>query len=125
MNEIFVVGHRNPDTDSIVSAMAYAALRNALGDREYAAARLGQVSDETRRMLDRFHFDAPRFVKNVRTQVQDLDYDTPPALSGAVTVTVDCSGVKSHCRVKLRFSCAMWNVTSASILAVAMRPYCS
>ena len=33
MNEIFVVGHRNPDTDSIVAAMSYAALRNALGDR--------------------------------------------------------------------------------------------
>ena len=86
MNEIFVVGHRNPDTDSIVSAMAYAALRNALGDREYVAARLGQVSDETRRMLDRFHFNSPRFVKNVRTQVQDLEFDTPPALHASVTM---------------------------------------
>ena len=86
MNEIFVVGHRNPDTDSIVAAMSYAALRNALGDREYVAARLGQVSDETRRMLDRFHFNAPRFVKNVRTQVQDLDFDTPPALHASVTM---------------------------------------
>ncbi len=86
MNEIFVVGHRNPDTDSIVSAMAYAALRNALGDRDYVAARLGQVSDETRRMLDRFHFNAPRFIKNVRTQVQDLDFDTPPALHANVTM---------------------------------------
>ena len=35
MNEIYVIGHHNPDTDSIVSAMAYAALRNALGDRNY------------------------------------------------------------------------------------------
>ena len=35
MNEIYVTGHRNPDTDSIVSAMAYAALKNALGQREY------------------------------------------------------------------------------------------
>lgn len=86
MNEIFVVGHRNPDTDSIVASMAYAALRNALGDREYVAARLGQVSDETRRMLDRFHFNAPHLVKNVRTQVQDLDYDTPPALNASVTM---------------------------------------
>ena len=41
MDPIYVTGHRNPDTDSIVSAMAYAALRNALGDREYRAARLG------------------------------------------------------------------------------------
>ena len=35
MDTIYVIGHRNPDTDSIVSAMAYAALRNSLGDREY------------------------------------------------------------------------------------------
>ena len=38
MNEIYVTGHRNPDTDSIVAAMAYANLRNALGDRKYKAA---------------------------------------------------------------------------------------
>lgn len=42
MNEIYVVGHRNPDTDSIVAAMSYAALRNALGDRDYVGAYLGQ-----------------------------------------------------------------------------------
>ena len=41
MDPIYVTGHRNPDTDSIVSAMAYAALQNALGNREYVAARLG------------------------------------------------------------------------------------
>ena len=38
MDPIYVTGHRNPDTDSIVAAMAYAALRNAVGDREYEAA---------------------------------------------------------------------------------------
>lgn len=86
MNEIFVVGHRNPDTDSIVSAMSYAALRNALGDREYVPAYLGHISDETQRMLDKFGFAAPRFIKDVRTQVKDLDYDTPPALNSSVTM---------------------------------------
>ena len=40
MDTIYITGHRNPDTDSIVSAMAYAALKNALGDRQYQAARL-------------------------------------------------------------------------------------
>ena len=40
MNEIYVIGPHNPDTDSIVSAMAYAALRNALGDRNYVAAHM-------------------------------------------------------------------------------------
>ena len=56
MDPIYVTGHRNPDTDSIVSAMAYAALQNALGNREYVAARLGHISDETQLVLDRFAF---------------------------------------------------------------------
>ena len=42
MDPIYVCGHRNPDTDSIVSAMAYAALNNALGNHDYVAAMLGQ-----------------------------------------------------------------------------------
>ena len=86
MDKIYVTGHRNPDTDSIVSAMAYAALRNAVGDRQYVAARLGQLSDETRAILSRFGFEAPLHLKNVRTQVLDLDYDQPPILHEAVTV---------------------------------------
>ena len=57
MDPIYVTGHRNPDTDSIVSAMAYAALQNALGNREYVAARLGHISDETQLVLDRFGFE--------------------------------------------------------------------
>lgn len=87
MEKIYVTGHRNPDTDSIVSAMAYAALKNALGDREYQACRLGHVSDETQMVLDRFGFSAPHWIKTVRTQVRDLDYDTPPLLSSGVTVS--------------------------------------
>lgn len=87
MDTIYVFGHRNPDTDSIVSAMAYAALRNALGDREYRAARLGHISDETQLVLDRFGFTPPTWIKNTRTQVRDLAYDTPPALSSGVTVS--------------------------------------
>lgn len=90
MNEIYVIGHHNPDTDSIVSAMAYAALRNALGDRNYVAAHMDHISDQTQRMLDRFGFQPPRTVQNVRTQVEDLDYDTPPALNA--TVTMDRAG---------------------------------
>ena len=86
MNEIFVTGHRNPDTDSIVAAMSYAALRNALGDRQYVAAHLGHVSDETSRMLRHFGFEEPLSLRTVRTQVCDLDFDTPPCLSSSVTM---------------------------------------
>ena len=87
MDTIYITGHRNPDTDSIVSAMAYAALKNALGQRQYQAARLGQVSDETQIVLDKFGFQPPRLLSNVRTQVRDLDYDTPPTLSAAATIS--------------------------------------
>ena len=87
MDTIYVTGHRNPDTDSIVAAMAYTALRNSIGDRQYVAACLGRVSDETQAVLDRFHFQAPQLLENVRTQVCDLDYDTPPVMNSAVTIS--------------------------------------
>lgn len=87
MDTIYITGHRNPDTDSIVSSMAYAALKNALGDRHYRPARLGQVSDETQAVLDRFGFQPPKLISDLRTQVKDLDYDTPPTLSAAATIS--------------------------------------
>ena len=85
MDKIYVTGHRNPDTDSIVAAMAYAALRNACGDWEYEAACLGHVSDETQIVLDRFGFQPPTRINNLYTQVRDLEFDKPPILSAAVT----------------------------------------
>ena len=86
MEKIYVTGHRNPDTDSIVAAMAYASLRNALGDREYEAACLGRVSDETQIVLDRFGFAPPKRIHSMHTQVRDLDFDKPPVFSAAVTM---------------------------------------
>lgn len=86
MDPIYVTGHRNPDTDSIVAAMAYAALRNAVGDREYEAACLGHVSDETQIVLNRFGFQPPQRITSMHTQIRDLDFDVPPVLSAAVTV---------------------------------------
>jgi len=96
MDPIYVTGHRNPDTDSIVSAMAYAALRNALGDREFAAARLGHVSDETKIVLDRFGFEAPPRITTMRTQVSDIDFDTPPVLNAAVTTNLGWTYLQSN-----------------------------
>ncbi|MEE0110356.1 MAG: putative manganese-dependent inorganic diphosphatase [Oscillospiraceae bacterium] len=86
MDPIYVTGHRNPDTDSIVAAIAYAALRNACGDREYEAACLGQVSEETQIVLDRFGFQPPTRITNLYNQVRDLDFDTPPILNTGVSV---------------------------------------
>ena len=88
MSDIYVTGHRNPDTDAIVSAMAYAHLRNALGDREYKAVRIGAINDETQRLLDHFGVEAPPLIKNMRTQVHDLEYDRTPALNCSVTMNL-------------------------------------
>ena len=96
MDTIYVTGHRNPDTDSIVAAMAYAALRNACGDREYEPACLGRVSDETQIVLDRFGFEPPRRIHSMHTQVRDLDFDKPPVFSAAVTMDRAWSTLRSH-----------------------------
>ena len=86
MDTIYVTGHRNPDTDSIVAAIAYTALRNACGDREYEAACLGDPSDETKLVLEKFGFQAPKRIYNVFNQIRDLDFVKPPVLSTAITV---------------------------------------
>ena len=86
MDPIYVTGHRNPDTDSIVAAIAYAALRNSCGQREYEAACLGQVSEETKIVLDRFGFEAPKRITDLYNQVRDLDFDKPSILNTGVSV---------------------------------------
>ena len=86
MEPIYVTGHRNPDTDSIVAAIAYAALRNALGDWQYVPACLGHISDETMRVLDRFGYEPPMRLFNLYTQVRDLDYEQSQTLFRTVTV---------------------------------------
>ena len=86
MDPIYVTGHRNPDTDSIVAAIAYAALRNALGDWDYVPACLGHISDETMRVLNRFGYEPPMRLFNVYTQVRDLDYEKSQTLFRTVTV---------------------------------------
>ena len=86
MSEIFVTGHRNPDTDAIVAAISYTNLRHSIGDSEYVAARIGSVNDETQKLLDRFGFEAPVRIRDMRTQIRDLDFDRPPVLSTSVTI---------------------------------------
>ena len=87
MDPIYVCGHKNPDTDSVVSAMAYAALHNALGDNEYVAAVQGTPNDESRFLLEKFGFEVPMHLRTVRTQVRDIEYDEPPALGVNVAVS--------------------------------------
>ncbi len=96
MDPIYVCGHRNPDTDSIVSAMAYAALNNALGDHDYLAAMLGQPNDESKFLLERFGFEPPLLLSTVRTQVRDIEYDDPPTIGKQVAVSHAWQILREH-----------------------------
>ena len=96
MDPIYVTGHRNPDTDSIVAAIAYAALRNALGDWDYIPACLGQISDETMRVLNKFGYEAPMRLFNVYTQVRDLDYEKSQTLFRTVTIGTAWSALQNQ-----------------------------
>ncbi len=68
-----VIGHRNPDTDSICSAVCYANLKRAVTGEEYIPARAGHVNGETRFVLDYFGMEEPVLVEDVRTQVRDIE----------------------------------------------------
>ena len=71
--KVYVIGHKNPDTDSICSAIAYADLRQKVTGQVHEAKRAGHVNDETAYVLDRFGVEAPKLLTDVRLQVRDLD----------------------------------------------------
>lgn len=78
--KIYVLGHKNPDTDSICSAIAYADLRQKVTGQVHEAKRAGHVNDETAYILDRFGVEAPKLLTDVRLQVRDLDIHEMPGL---------------------------------------------
>ena len=81
MKPVFILGHKNPDTDSICSALAYAALRNQLSESEhYIPGRVGEISSETAFVLSHFGLEKPTLVQNLKAQVSDLNiHRIPPA----------------------------------------------
>lgn len=70
---IYVIGHINPDTDSICSAIAYAELKRKITGKEYIAKRAGQINSETQFVLERFGVNPPGYLPDVRMQVKDVD----------------------------------------------------
>jgi len=76
---IHIFGHKNPDTDSIVSALALSHLKQQQGIT-CTPYRLGDVNKESQFVIDRFGFKAPNLLKSVKPVVQDLNYDRPPAI---------------------------------------------
>lgn len=84
---VYVVGHRNPDTDSICSAIAYSRLKNALGDgNSYVATRAGQINAETEYVLSRFSADIPVYLNNIGTRVKDMEIRKVPGVDKGLSL---------------------------------------
>ncbi len=93
--KILVIGHKNPDTDSICAAIAYANLKNRLEEREpssedyrisYTAGRAGKVNAETAYVLKYFHVAAPELVTGVGTQIKDISMRRTQGVSGHISI---------------------------------------
>ncbi len=81
-NAIYITGHKNPDTDSIVSALSYGYLKQTLGENA-VGVRIGPINPETQFVLDYFHQDPPPLVYDIRTRIRDIVFDD------AVTIPPD------------------------------------
>ncbi len=71
--EVWVIGHKNPDTDSICAAISYAYLKNQLGGADYIPKKAGEINSETAYVLNRFGVEEPETVEDVGTQVKDIE----------------------------------------------------
>ena len=74
MKPTFVIGHKNPDTDSICSAICYAHLKHILTGEEYIPCRAGDINNETRYVLEHFGVDQPMFVESLEPTIADVQY---------------------------------------------------
>lgn len=86
---IYVVGHKNPDTDSICSAIAYANLKNILKSEDepnYVAGRAGAMNPETEFVLKKFGAEAPVYISHVMTQVRDMEIRETKGVSGSLSL---------------------------------------
>lgn len=72
--KVWIIGHKNPDTDSVCAAIAYADLKNKISNIRHEAKRAGNINEETRYVLNYFHVDEPELVTDVRAQIKDISF---------------------------------------------------
>ena len=85
--KIFVIGHKNPDTDSICSAIAYCDIKNrTTQESKYIAKRAGQINEETEYVLNRFGVQPPGYLSNIGTQVKDMDIRLSPEANKSMSL---------------------------------------
>lgn len=86
LKKTLVLGHRNPDTDSICSAICYAGFKHQLTGENYEPCRAGNVNPETQYVLDYFKLKAARLVENVKTQVKDIEIRKTKGVSRGISL---------------------------------------
>lgn len=86
MTKVYVVGHKNPDTDSICSAITYANLKQQISDAQYLPRRAGAINEETQYVLDRFGVEPPKFLSNVHLQVRDVDVNRMSGIGSDMSI---------------------------------------
>lgn len=86
IDDVIVIGHKSPDTDSICSALAYANLKNKINGGGYKAMRAGDVNKETEYVLNRFNVEAPEYIEDVRTRVCDIELKEVGGVSGEISI---------------------------------------
>ena len=86
LKKTLVLGHRNPETDSICSAICYAGFKHQLTGENYEPCRAGNVNPETQYVLDYFNLKAPRLVENVKTQVKDIEIRKTKGVSRGISL---------------------------------------
>ena len=85
--KIFVIGHKNPDTDSICSAIAYCDIKNRTTQEcRYIPKRAGQINEETEYVLNRFGVQPPGYLSNIGTQVKDMDIRLSPEANKSMSL---------------------------------------
>ena len=85
--KIYIIGHKNPDTDSICSAIAYADIKNRVNNGcKYSAKRAGQINEETEYVLKKFGVEAPGYLSDVGTQVKDMEIRETPGVPNNISI---------------------------------------
>lgn len=85
-NKVHIIGHKNPDTDSICSAIAYAHLKNQISEAEHIPRSAGLINEETHYVLDRFGVETPKLLSNSYLKVRDVDVNTIPGISSNTSI---------------------------------------
>ena len=124
-NTTLVIGHRNPDTDAVASALGYAWLLNQNAPGQFFAGRAGELNNQTAFALQHFNIDAPPLVSDVRARVRDIVENAAPFINDGQTLH---SAVQRMSETKRPVALLENNrkplglVTAASVFALLAEP---